>query len=337
MSDVQTDLLALQELQADFQRIKQLDKKIQDVKDEIDSQNAYYEEEKLPVRPTKNDSKSKAMRKQAYNGPSGTYALLYTVCLIVAAVVALFIGLQHGALLAILAAGIAWVGGSMGLPGALIGCGLGTWIGWKCWSQANTPQAIILILMAIGTIIFAYLYKKTSDAEGDVMAAVRVQEELEEKEYKQALAEYEKEVEKIEKKNAEAKKVRNKAFYDEINALKAQQQKIRNKIMENPVLDNSDKKEEVVAFLISQIQRKRANTLADALQQYDAKTEQEKRAEIERLDRQLQADLDRFNRDQQIRREADEQFNQAMHRLRVEKEQRRQTEELERIRRELER
>ena len=83
--------------------------------------------------------------------------------------------------------------------------------------------------------------------------------------------------------------------------------------------------------------RKRANSLAEALQQYDAKTEQERRAELERLDRQLQADLDRFNREQQIRREADEQFNQAMHRLRVEKEQRRQTEELERIRKELER
>ena len=128
MSDVQTDLLALQELQADFQRIKQLDKEIQNVKDEIDSQNAYYEGEKLPARPEKNSTKSKEMRKKANNGPSGTYALLYTACLVVAAVVALFIGLQHGALLAILAVGIAWVGGSMGLPGALIGCGLGTWI-----------------------------------------------------------------------------------------------------------------------------------------------------------------------------------------------------------------
>ena len=33
MSDVQTDLLALQELQADFQRIKQLDKKITNKKE----------------------------------------------------------------------------------------------------------------------------------------------------------------------------------------------------------------------------------------------------------------------------------------------------------------
>lgn len=337
MNDVQTDLLALQEMQADFQRIKYLDKQIQDVKDEIASIKAHYKGEKLPERPRKNSIKSKTMREQANKGQSGTYALLYTVCLVVVAVVALFIGLKHGALLGILAAGIAWVGGAMGPIWAVAGCGLGTWIGWKCWSQANTTQAIILILMAIGTIIFAYLYKKANDKEGDLLPAIKEQEELEEKEYKQALAEYEKTAEKIKKKNAEAVKVRNKHFYDQIDELKAQQREIRTKITQNPVLDNSDKKEEVVAFLISQIQRKRANSLSEALVQYDAKTEQERKADIERLDRQLQADLDRFNRDQQIRREADEQFNQAMHRLKVEKEQRRQTEELERIRRELER
>lgn len=337
MNDVQTDLLALQEMQEDFQRIKHLDKKIQDVKDEMDSQKAYYQGEKLPERPRKNSIKSKTMREQANKGQSGTYALLYTLCLVVVAVVALFIGLKHGALLGILAAGIAWVGGAMGPIWAAVGSGLGTWIGWKCWSHANATQAIILILMAIGTIIFAYLYKKANDKEGDILPAIKEQEELEEKEYKQALAEYEKTAEKIKKKNAEAVKVRNKHFYDQIDELKAQQREIRTKITQNPVLDNSDKKEEVVAFLISQIQRKRANSLSEALVQYDAKTEQERKAEIERLDRQLQADLDRFNRDQQIRREADEQFNQAMHRLKVEKEQRRQTEELERIRRELER
>lgn len=337
MNDVQTDLLALQEIQADFQKIKYLDKQIQGVKDEIDSQEAYYEGEKLPTPPAKSNAKSKAMREKANASPSGTYAVLYTLCLVVAAVVALFIGLKQGALSAILAAGIAWVGGAMGPIWAVAGCGLGTWIGWKCWSHANTTQAIILVLMAIGTIIFAYLYKKASDEEGDIHSAIKEQEKLEEIEFKRAMEKYEKTVEQIEKKNAEALKIRNKHFYDQIDELKAQQKALRAKIAQNPVLDDSDKKEEVVAFLISQIQRKRANSLSEALVQYDNKTEQERKAELERFERQLQADMERFARDQQIRREADEQFNQAMHRLKVEKEQRRQTEELERIRRELER
>lgn len=337
MSNVQTDLQALLKIQEDFQRIKKLDQEIQNVKDEIDSQNAYYAGERYPTPPIKNNAKSKAMKQQANGSPAGTYALLFTVCMIVVAVVALFIGLKHGALLAILAAGIAWIGSTMGIFGAVAGIGLGTWIGWKCWSQANTAQVVILVLMAIGTIIFSYLYKKANDAEGDIHGDIKRQEELEEQEYKKALAEHEKTVEKIKKRNAEAKKARNKAFYDEIDGLKAQQRQIHDEIMKNPVLDNSDKTEEVIVFLVSQIQRKRANSLSEALQQYDAKVEQERRAEIEQLDRKLQADLDRFNRDQQIRREADEQFNQAMHRMRMEKEQRRQTEELERIRKELER
>lgn len=337
MSDVQNDLLALQEIQANFQRIKQLDKEIQDVKDEMDSQAAYFEGEALPAKPYKDDTKSKALRAQANSSAAGTYACLYTLCLIVAAVVALFIGLKHGALLAILGAGVAWIGGSAGLIGAVIGCALATGIGWKCWSHANTAQAIILALMAVGTFIFSYLYKKADNKDGYIHAAIKNQEDLEAIEFKQAYAAYEKTAKEIKKRNDAALKVQQQDYYDQIDELKARQKAIRAQIAQNPVLDDSDKKEEIVAFLISQIQRKRANSLSEALVQYDSKTEQERKAEIERLDRQLQADLERFNRDQQIRREADEQFNQAMHRLRVEKEQRRQTEELERIRRELER
>ena len=337
MRDVQNDLLALQEIQANFQRIKKLDKEIQDVKDEMDSQAAYFEGEKYPVRPYKSDAKSKALRAQVQSSSAGTYACLFTLCLAVAGVVALFIGLKHGALLAILAAGVAWIGSAAGPIGAIVGCALATGIGWKCWSYANTTQSIILVLMAVGTLIFSYLYKKTGDKEGDIFTAIKEQEELEAAEYKQASDAYEKTVKEIKKRNDAALKVQQQHFYDQIDELKAQQKAIRAQIAQNPVLDNSDKKEEIVAFLISQIQRKRANSLSEALVQYDTKTELERKAEIERLDRQLQADLDRFNRDQQIRREADEQFNQAMHRLRVEKEQRRQTEELERIRKELER
>ena len=91
MHDVKSDLLALQEIQSNFQRIKELDKEIQDVTDEMDSLAAYFEGEELPAKPYKDDTKSKALRAQVKSSAAGTYACLYTLCLVAAAVVIIMI------------------------------------------------------------------------------------------------------------------------------------------------------------------------------------------------------------------------------------------------------
>lgn len=290
MSDFYKELEALRDLQDDFQKIREIDQTIQSVKEEKDYQAAHHVGEKLPPKPEKDNTKSTTMRAEVNSDKSGTYAVLLTLCLIVVAVVALFIGLNNGALLGILAAGVVWLGCAMGPVWTIAACGLGTWIGWSCWSNANTTQTIILILMTIGAIIFAFMYKKADKEEENGLSAAKLQAEEEEKAYKEALEAYNERVEAIKQRKADNLEKQNKSYEDKIKALIDQQQEIRRKIEENNILIAEDKTEEVVEFLISQLKRKSALSLEEALQQYDDMVSQRQRERIAQLDRQLQGD-----------------------------------------------
>ena len=118
-------------------------------------------------------------------------------------------------------------------------------------------------------------------------------------------------------------------------------------IIASTVLGNKDKNLETVDFLIRQIASKRANSIQEALLQLDTKRQ---RAEAERAAKlqkeqedkailaryQFMYDLQQQANGQRAVREAEAYMRQTFHNLEMQKQARRQTEELERIRKELE-
>lgn len=118
-------------------------------------------------------------------------------------------------------------------------------------------------------------------------------------------------------------------------------------IAASDILGREDKNLETVVFLIRQLENKRANSIQEALLQLDdkrqkaeaeraakLKKEQEEKAILARY--QFMYDMQRQAEGQRAVREAEEYMRQTFHNLEMQKQARRQTEELERIRRELE-
>ena len=102
------------------------------------------------------------------------------------------------------------------------------------------------------------------------------------------------------------------------------------------IVGNSDKNAETIGFLIHQIANRRANSVQEALLQYDsqkaAKEEQQRRL----AHMQFMYDLQRQADGQRQLAEAEAQLRQTLHNVEMQKQARRANDELERIRRELE-
>ena len=102
------------------------------------------------------------------------------------------------------------------------------------------------------------------------------------------------------------------------------------------IVGNSDKNAETIGFLIHQIANRRANSVQEALLQYDsqkaAKEEQQRRL----AHMQFMYDLQRQADGQRQVAEAEAQLRQTLHNVEMQKQARRANDELERIRRELE-
>ena len=107
-------------------------------------------------------------------------------------------------------------------------------------------------------------------------------------------------------------------------------------IAASDVVGNKDKNLETVGFLIHQLANRRANSVQEALLQYDNKktAEEEERKRIAHL--QFMYDLQQQANGQRAVQEAEAYMRQTFHNMELQKQARRQTEELERIRRELE-
>lgn len=117
----------------------------------------------------------------------------------------------------------------------------------------------------------------------------------------------------------------------------------RQAIAESDVVGDDDKNAATVYFLIDQLETKQASSVQDAFLQRDAKKkqEEEKRAKEEEqkaiLARyQFMYDLQQQAEGQRAVREAEAYMRQTFHNIEMQKQARRQAEELERIRKELE-
>lgn len=338
MSSVQSDLEALRALQQDFENIKILKQQINTTDNKIKHIEKQCKPDKMPKEPELDRSKSEAMQKEVQElttKTAGGEAAGLTFCLIAVAVIGLFTGSGFGKLWAVLGAGCAWLGCCFGLVPALVGCGLGVFIGWDAWVNAGIFLQIILGILTAASIVWAHIghqkdkkIKPQVEQKGKEIYEQQKAEDaafaLAKEEYKQKLIASEEEF------RALSRRV-NKELYDEMESLREQLRAAKDRIANNPVLDDSDKKEEVIEFVISQLQRKRAVSLTDALQQYDAMVRQREEDRLDYENRKLQMDMERMRRDEEILRNADAQWNQAMHNMRMEKEQRRQTKILEEI------
>ena len=130
-------------------------------------------------------------------------------------------------------------------------------------------------------------------------------------------------------------KQRNAQLAQEVANLWQQKKTLEQEIRNSDILAPGDLPK--IDRILQKLTNHRADSIKEALQLCDHEDYEMQKYQMERADRQLQESLDRLERDRRIQQESDAAFNQAMHNMRMEKEQRRQTEELERIRKELER
>lgn len=338
MPGLQEELSALRALQEDFSNIKYLKEQIEKKKKKIASAEKEIKKDFIIQEPRIDHTESRRMEKEMADlskqiGGGAVAGLLG--CSFGMALIGLFAGYGFGKIWAALGACCVFVFGCFGIIPGVIGCGLATWMGWKAWCSVSPLWQIILVLLAVLALISGHFYSKAEKKETILLAKMQAdleQQKKQEKEnWEKAKKRYDKEKKKAEAEMKAISQTQNQALNNEINDLYARLGEVNARIANNAVLDNSDKTAEVVEFLISQIQRKRANSLADALLQYDNMVRQRDKDRFERETRQLQMDMERMWQDQRIRQEADDRFNQAMHNMRVEKEQRRQTELLQEL------
>lgn len=338
MADLQAELNGLLTLQADMQAVNKQKEKINSQKSKIAASKEKIKKKFVLTEPGVDRTESRRLEEKlkAYkNSQDFTMAGLFTVCDLAIAVIGFCIGSGAAKLLAVLAAAVFWVFGCFGLVPVLIGAGLATLIGWNIWSHASLLWQIILAALAVACVIFSHRSNLEDKKEKVILekmkADIENQKKAEDADLERRRANFKEKQKNADKEYQETCDKMNKELLDELDRLYEELDEILNRISDNPVLDNSDKTPEVLEFVISQIQRKRANSLADALLQYDGMVRQRDKDRLERETRQLQWEMDRMWRDQQIRQEADDRFNQAMHNMRVEKEQRRQTKLLEEL------
>lgn len=109
----------------------------------------------------------------------------------------------------------------------------------------------------------------------------------------------------------------------------ARHQEFKRKVNQSNILAPSDKTLSNVEFLIYRMESNRADSVKEALLQLDDSNRRSQEA-------RLRMDMERLEADRRARAEADAYWNQTMHNIAVEREQRRQSDELERIRKALE-
>ena len=98
-------------------------------------------------------------------------------------------------------------------------------------------------------------------------------------------------------------------------------------------MGSKDKKLDVVNYVIDILESRRADSIKEALNKYD---EWVKKHDQEILD-YYNRKWDEYDRKLKAQQEAEDYMNQAFHRMKLQREAEKQTDELKRIRKELER
>lgn len=339
MSAIQEELQGLQALQADFARRKEVDAKIEAKKKRIASIEKTCLNVSIP-EPTLNEDKVREIEKQRAKYQTEAPEKLMLLPLLAFIGIGLYLNNFGHILTFILVFLCVHIPSFFGTIPQIIGLAVGVFLSRNIWG--NAPKEWQLVFIGLGVVFLILViwdraisqkFKEFTRAIEQEKKSAEFRLEKEKKEHTVAVAM------KIKEKRAQAQ-----SQIDEINKEIAELQelkvKIQRHIRENTVLDNVDKDEAIVDYVVTQIQRKRASSLSEALRMYDA--ENEKKQEKERIeknriaDMRLRYELDKIERDRKAWADLEASNRQFEFEMAMKKEQKRQTEELERIRKALE-
>lgn len=210
----------------------------------------------------------------------------------------------------------------------------GAWtFGTQFFSETDELLAMIPIFVGYGAVAFKVIHQ--------IIQAVRLhllcKEEKEQlaqeaADYENLCARHEKNCQRIHQENDEKYTPQIQAAEAQIRDMEEKCAKHRKAVEEAAVLHESDKELDEVTYLVRRFETKRADTLKEALLQYDAYIERQAE-EQRRADRvRTQSMIDQMNQKWENERRAQQQIEQ----MERDWQMRRQTDELEKMRRALE-
>lgn len=128
------------------------------------------------------------------------------------------------------------------------------------------------------------------------------------------------------------KKQRIQELESAIQELEADRREHEHRIHNMHVLAEQDKDLNTVLFLIKQMESRRANSVTEALHQYDAKQQEASRIRFAYEQEKLRRDMEAMQR----ARDAEDRLNQAWHNMEMEKQARKAVKEIEEMRKDAE-
>lgn len=339
MSTIQEELNGLQTLKNDFARHKEVEAKIEEKKKQITSIENLCTKVSIP-EPVLNEDKVHELEMQRKKFCTQAPETLMLLPLLAFIGIGLYIT-NFGHILAfILVFLCAHLTSFFSTTPQTIGLGLSVFLSRNIWGSASKEWQMVFLGLGVVYIVLmiwdGVLFSKKKEFDKKIeqekkSAAFRLEREKEE--HRKAVAQKIKE--KRQNSQGQIDEIKK-----EIEELQVLNKKILAHIAENNVLDNADKSEEIVDYLMTQIQRKRANSLSEALRMYDAEQEkktQKEKAEKQRLiDMRLKYELEQNERDRKAWADLEESNRRFDFEMSMKREQKHQTEELERIRKALE-
>jgi len=340
MDNLQMELSALKTLQADFRELEATEKKISDVGEQKNAIKEWCLTENKPREPVKDTSRSDALQEKAWNLDENLDRIPIILGFIEAALI-LIVGIM-------ILLGASSDNGAMALVWAVVVAGSLVGFGFSAGAKGHIIWSVLALLFAgmlamvfpagspiLITAIAAILVKivlwiiiapiSTSIIDRKIKLIRKQEDEA----YQKALGAYHLQCVQIEKDNEKKYQSNLDQLDQSESALRKEKLAIQKRIDANPVLATRDKRAEVVDYLVSRIEDKRATSLADALLQYD-------KMQADIFQHRLETDRRIWENRQRAQREFEESMAQTAHRQKVEAEQRRQGEELERIRKAVE-
>ena len=334
----ETDLKALESLLIDLKSSQEIEEKIVAKQKSIEDYKEKAKNRNLPKAPAKDSYISQKMeqeKKQEENKTGGSALLSILICIAIG-VISYCTSNTPSWWKSILVVVCFWLFSCFAPVGWVIGTGLGVWIGWSIWPGMNLVWKIVLVGLCIANLVVAWLGnakdKKIKAGEGKIEA----QKQAEEREYQAALREHERAIAKAKADNVAKALTAMEPARKEIQKMKEDLRQIKRRIADNSILAAEDKNPELIEYVISQLHRKRAASLSEALRMYDGEKEKEKQQQQRMVDMRLRAALERNERDRKAREDLEAANRQFDFEMAMKKEQKRQTEELERIRKALE-
>jgi hypothetical protein len=338
MDNREADLRALETLLFDLKSSREIEKQIIAKQKSVEDYKEKAKNRNMPKAPTKDSHISQKMErdKKKKDDKSGVLALFSMLICIAIGVISYCTSNTPSWWKSILIVVCFWLFNCFAPVGWVIGTGLSVWIGWSIWPGMSLVWQMVLVVLCIANLVVAWVGNSKDKKIKAEAEKIEAQKQAEEREYQAALREYERAIAKVKADNVAKALTTQKPALEEIKELKETLRQTNKRIADNSILVTEDKTIEVVEYVHSQIYRKRADSLVEALRMYDGEKEREKQQQQRLVNMRLKYELERNERDRKAWAELEAANRQFDFEMTMKQEQKRQTEELERIRKALE-